>query len=69
MASRFVPVTADKVLDLWKAGVVVSDDGTTWLEWGSMADAGRTLFDVWKDDLVELMRFSPCVIVEEDTGE
>ena len=69
MASRLVPVTADKVLDLWKAGLIVGEDGHQWRSWDSLAAPDGTLFEAWKDDLAGLMRFSPFVIVEDDTGE
>jgi hypothetical protein len=69
MASRLVPVTADKVLDLWKAGLVVSSDGHPWRKWDSMG-AGETLFDTWKDRTREMVEsFYPCVLVEEDVVE
>lgn len=63
MTSRLIPVTADKVLDLWKAGLIVGEHGHQW------KTPDRTLFEAWKDDPTKLMRFSPFVIVEDDTGE
>lgn len=72
MASKLVPVTADKVLDLWKAGLVVGEDGYPWRKWDVRvaASSPKTLFDYWGHRVKELLlNNSAYVFVEEDAGE